>query len=119
MTFNDQSAINAHYDTAHAQSTGHSRPERPDARHECEVCGRKFTVKRSLSKHLLAVHGVGGIQTFQCDVCSQLFREKSSLRRHMAAAHELVDVKTFQCEFCFKVFNQKGNLNRHLRNIHS
>ena len=69
MTFSDQSAIIAHYDTAHAQSSSSSRPEHPDARHECEVCGRKFVYKTHLKRHLSTVHGVGDVKTFKCGVC--------------------------------------------------
>ena len=82
MMFSDQSAISAHYDTAHAQSSG-SRPEHPDARHECEVCGRKFVEKYHLKNHLSTVHGVGEVRTFQCDVCSRVFKHKHHLKRHM------------------------------------
>ena len=117
MTFSDHSAISAHYDTAHAQSC-RSRPEHPDARHECEVCGRKFTEKRSLNLHLKTIHGVGDVKTFQCDVCSQVFKEKGNLKKHLAVVHGFGDVKTFQCELCSKVFNRKGNLNVHVRNVH-
>ena len=92
MTFSDQSAISAHYDTAHAQSGGSSRPEHPDARHECEVCGRKFTEKCSLKRHTSTVHGVGDVKTFQCDICSRVFKEKADLTRHLNTVHAIGDV---------------------------
>ena len=87
MTFSDQSAINAHYDTAHAQSTG--RPERPDARYECDVCGRKFTEKCSLKRHTSTVHGVGDVKTFECDLCSKVFKEKGNLTKHLRRVHKI------------------------------
>ena len=88
MTFSDQSAISAHYDTAHAHGSS-----RPDARHECEVCDRKFTEKRSLKRHLSSVHGVGEIQMFPCDVCTRVFKEKHHLKRHMSTVHRTDDAK--------------------------
>ena len=81
--FSDQSAINAHYDTAHAQSSSSVRPEHPDARYECEVCGRKFIRNYHLKRHLAAVHGVGDVKTFQCGVCSRVFKEKRALTKHL------------------------------------
>ena len=77
MIFNDQSTINAHYDTAHSQSGG--KRERPDARYKCDVCGRKFTKNVSLKRHLSTVHGVGGVTTFECGVCSKVYKRKGQL----------------------------------------
>ena len=91
MTFCDQSAISAHYDTAHAQSSGRSRPEHPDARYECEVCSRKFTEKCNLKLHLRTVHGT---ESFQCGECSYVTKRKDSLKRHLSRVHGLGDVKT-------------------------
>ena len=87
MMFNDQSAISAHYGTAHAQSGG--RPDHPDARHACEVCGKKVTTKHSLKQHMANTHGIGDVMTFQCDICSKAFNQKSSLLRHLRLKHKL------------------------------
>ena len=88
MMFSDSTAINAHYDTAHAQSSGGGkRPEHPDARHECEVCGRKFTQKKNLKLHLSTFHGVGDAESFQCDVCSYVTKRKGDLKKHLSRVH--------------------------------
>ena len=87
MMFSNQSAINAHYDTAHAQGSG--RPEHPDARHECEVCGKKFTRKFVLKTHLSTVHGVGDIKTFQCNICSRELKSKYALQYHLKNVHKV------------------------------
>ena len=116
MTFSDSSAISAHYDTAHAQSSG--RPERADARHECDVCGRKFTEKRSLKRHINAIHGDGDVQTFECSVCSKVFNVKGNLTQHLSTVHGVGDVKTFECDVCSKIFNRKSSLTLHLRCVH-
>ena len=118
MMFSDQSAISAHYDTAHAQSSG-SRPEHPDARHECEVCGRKFTEKHHLRRHLSTVHGVGDFQSFQCNVCSYVSKHKHNLKTHLSRVHGLGGVKTADCEVCSKVFKSKQSLKQHIQRAHS
>ena len=84
MTFNDQAAISAHYDTAHAHGSS-----RPDARHECEVCDRKFTDTSNLRRHLSTVHGVGDVKTFQCDICSRVFKRKDNLKYHLKNVHKV------------------------------
>ena len=96
--FNDQSAISAHYDTAHTQSSSRGRPEQRDSRYECEVCGRKFTENGNLTKHLSTIHGVGDVKTFQCNICDRTFTQKGNLKAHLAAVHSVDDVKTFQCD---------------------
>ena len=84
MVFSDQATINAHYGTVHAQSS--SRPEHPDARHECRVCGRKFTQLKNLTRHSKGAHGV---ETFQCDVCSKTFKRKDYLKHHLRKVHKV------------------------------
>ena len=88
MMFTDQSEINAHYDTAHAQTTSKVKREAPGARFACEICGRKSTTKQTLKHHLAAVHGVGDVKTFQCSVCSRVFNDKSNLARHIKTKHQ-------------------------------
>ena len=114
MTFSDQSAISAHYDTAHAQSSG--RPEHPDARHECEVCGRKFTAKKHLYRHMRTVHRVGDVKTFKCDICSKTFTQKSSLKSHLETVHN--SNSRFRCDICGKGYARKIYLQNHLASVH-
>ena len=83
LTFNDQSAISAHYDTAHAQGP------RNEARFECEVCKKKFTSKGNLNIHLAAVHGIGDVKTFQCNICSRVFKHKHVLKNHLKNVHKV------------------------------
>ena len=83
MTFNDQSAISAHYETAHAQSSG-SR----DARYECTVCGKKMTSKQSFEQHMTNVHGLGEKRSFTCDLCGYVISYKTALNRHIRTIHK-------------------------------
>ena len=123
MTFSDQSAISAHNDTAHVHSNTRAppppRPEHPDAKYPCEVCGRKFTTSSHMRKHMITVHGIGDVKTFQCDVCSKTFKEKDKLKRHLSAVHRLGDVTMFLCQLCPKVCMYKSNLKRHIAFVHN
>ena len=121
IQFSDQSAISAHYDTAHAQSNTRAppplRPEHPDARHECEVCGRKFTRKSHLSRHLETVHSADGPR-YQCGVCGRQFTQKSHLSLHLETVHS-TDGPRYECEVCGRKFTQKSSLSLHLRTVHN
>ena len=86
LMFNDQSAISAHYDTAHAQS---GRNKASEGTFECEVCGKKVTRKPSLLHHMAIAHGMGDVTMFQCDICSRTFNKKANLRAHVKNVHKL------------------------------
>ena len=122
MKFSDQSALSAHYDTAHAHSSTRAplppRPEHPGAKYPCEVCGRKFKKSGDVHRHMRTVHGVGDVKTYQCDLCPKVCTQKSNLKCHMASVHCVGDVKTYQCDICSKVFNQKSKLKTHLNRVH-
>ena len=123
MTFSDQSAISAHYDTAHAPSNTRApappRPEHPDAKYPCDVCGRKFTEKQNVRMHKRTVHGVGDAKTFQCEVCLRIFKRKDYLVAHLKIVHGVGDVKKFPCDFCSYVAKLKGDLKKHVKRMHS
>ena len=83
--FSDQSAINAHYDTAHTDTT---RAKRGEGAYECDVCGKKFVVSNTLKRHLATVHGVGDVKTFQCELCPRVFSRKDVLYTHVRNVHK-------------------------------
>ena len=112
-----QSTISAHYDTAHAQSSS-SRSQCPGAKFECDVCGRKFTEKYSLKRHLSGVHGVGDVKTYQCDYCQYVSNHKHNVKLHMSKVHRLGSGLTFQCAICFKEFGDKTSLKEHISTVH-
>ena len=139
MTFSDESAISAHYDTAHAQRS--SRREHPDASYECKVCGKKFTRMNILKRHLATVHSADRAR-HECHDCGRKFTNKRKMKLHVRTAHKngskvrarrtvtqpksslrsrvdaarAADAPKYECEICAKTFNRRNNLSIH-RNI--
>ena len=144
LTFSDESAMSAHYDTAHAQTNSPSPvPSQPDLADQCDTVSPR-------SEHSCTAHAptsnssppaqpehsdTGHAETNSqssplqsrperpvvkrsCEVCSITFARMNSLRRHMRTAHSVSDVKDLKCDVCSKYFQNKGNLKTHLSTVH-
>ena len=66
----------------------HSRPIRTARKkqidHKCEICGKDFTVKGDMKKHILFVHE--GIK-YPCSECPREFPTPSKQKRHFEQVH--------------------------------
>ena len=115
-----QSANSVDRDTAHAQRIVPSRmpvrPEHPDAKYPCEVCGRKFTKRNNLNQHVQVVHS--DVKPFQCDICLRGFTQKSGVKLHLSTVHGIGVVLSLPCDVCGKIFKRRDYLRRHLTAVH-
>ena len=118
MTFSDQSTISTHYDTEHRQPTRRRRAEHGTGNHECDICGKRYSVKQMLNIHRASAHGIGEVPSFQCEHCSRKFNHKGTLKQHLSLIHRKGDVNEYKCDICCKVFNVKGSYNRHMAVAH-
>lgn len=73
----------------------------------CEHCGKSFTHKGDLNKHLRKHTGE---QPFECPVCQRKFAHTSNLARHLRV-HS--GDKPFHCDRCNKSFSRKDKLVMH------
>lgn len=85
----------------------------------CETCGKTFTRKYHLERHLTHTQcNPGHIQReeFSCEVCGKVFTRVDNLRMHLRA-HLGVKTRTrdFQCPYCTKSFYGSSLLNIHIR----
>lgn len=83
--------------------------------HPCINCGKVFSQKLHLQRHIKSVHY--GIRDNLCAFCGKGFMLKSHLMEHIRAVH--FKIKNHVCLFCDWKFNRVGDLNRHVKTVHT
>ena len=82
--------------------------ERDNERIECQECGKFFTAKEGLRKHM-KYHTSG--KRFKCSQCGMAYVYKSDLTRHIDRTHNKIPLKRYTCNICGK---QVTGLKKHL-----
>ena len=84
----------------------------------CLLCGKKYSEKAKLYRHLRDVHHhkiVLPVTIYFCHICYKGFASKKNVLRHISAVHEGVK---FFCQICNRGFSCKGNVLRHISVVH-
>lgn len=85
----------------------------------CEKCGKSFTRKYHLKRHLIHTQCNPGTierEEFNCEVCNKPFSRVDNLRMHLRAhSGEKSRSRDFQCPYCEKAFYGSSLLNIHIR----
>ncbi|MCG3223038.1 MAG: C2H2-type zinc finger protein [Candidatus Heimdallarchaeota archaeon] len=82
--------------------------------HKCPKCGLAFSRKDMVNRHVRDVHLK--IKNHVCKECGMKFAHKAHLERHFKSAHE--NVREFVCEHCWGTFVREDNLQRHINAVH-
>lgn len=80
---------------------------------EFEDCGKAFTMRDSLNKHIKNIHEGS---KYPCDQCPALLSSRMSLRRHIESCH--LKLKVFSCEKCDSNFAEQKSLKNHFQRVH-
>ncbi|XP_075691638.1 zinc finger and BTB domain-containing protein 6 [Rhinoderma darwinii] len=78
----------------------------------CLQCGKTFTQKKNLNRH---IRGHMGIRPFQCSVCLKTFTAKTTLQDHLNI-HS--GDRPYKCHCCDMDFKHKSALKKHLSSVH-
>ncbi|CAO1431374.1 unnamed protein product [Diamesa serratosioi] len=85
----------------------------------CEICGKAFTRKYHLDRHLLHTSCCPETKTkdhLSCEVCGKSFTRVDNLRMHLRAHLGVKSrSRTFECSYCEKTFYGSSLLNIHIR----
>lgn len=84
---------------------------------DCHVCGKQFTKKYYLQRHLQMTPCSGlPPPAHPCEVCGKVYSRKDNLREHLRAhAGEVTRRKKYKCEHCGKTFHGISLLEIHIR----
>ncbi|XP_065225734.1 zinc finger protein 14-like [Planococcus citri] len=78
----------------------------------CNTCGKHFSLRSDLKRHML-IHE--GVKPFKCAECGKSFRRKSHMNLHIRRHHSSYHTRPYNCDICGKRFVAQFHLNTHKR----
>lgn len=106
--FNKLDHLKAHYLAAHTEN-----------KFECRQCGRCFSYKSALDRHIKVVHE--NQRDHECNKCGKSFGTRYDLSMHFEANHDESRKAQIRrtCTVCGKIFSKERNLQIHILAIHN
>jgi KRAB domain-containing zinc finger protein len=78
----------------------------------CKICGKVYTLRSSLTRHLIRHKGE---RRFECNVCQKKFFGSVNLKNHMVI-HEKATL--YECQMCCARYFHKRNMISHIKDKH-
>lgn len=86
---------------------------------ECLKCGKAYSYKRCLEKHMSEVHHTlqpDASGMFECQKCGKSYTLKRCLQRHLWQCNQM---RRLKCCVCKREFYRSDKLRNHMRQSHS
>ena len=83
-----------------------------NGKYECEMCHKKYSDKKGLTRHNQSVHE--GVK-YACDQCDYQATQQSSLFIHIEAKHDGIK---YPCDQCDYQATTKCSLTKHIQSMH-
>ena len=80
----------------------------------CSACGKEFGSRYDLNQHFEFYHQTG-TPVISCSICDREFTKQEHLKMHHSAVHT---DNTFDCQSCGRGFSYKSALDRHVKVVH-
>ncbi|XP_014221821.1 fez family zinc finger protein 2-like [Trichogramma pretiosum] len=93
--------------------------------HMCEICGKIFSSKSTLNRHIQETHEVHKGVKHKCDKCGKCFLRKYQFEAHIIShndpARDIYSKKVTKlvCKICGNGYGRMGDLNRHVNAKHN
>ncbi|XP_072048333.1 uncharacterized protein [Amphiura filiformis] len=98
-------------DTSTPSTTSDEKKQTSKGRHLCEHCGKNFTRKLSVSRHIKNVHS-GSQKQYKCHVCDKVYKDYSNFQQHVNGKHK--GIFKYTCANCGKGYNRLMQFKVHM-----
>lgn len=79
--------------------------------YKCDLCNRKFSLKKYLSRHVKAIH----YKQFQCKNCMKTYFSNKETKEHNCSAIPFDEKEKYSCLICNKIFLRDIYLKKHMK----
>ncbi|KAK2148748.1 hypothetical protein LSH36_485g02062, partial [Paralvinella palmiformis] len=117
------------FETTHEGLQVHKKRQHRMARHECDICCKRFCINSILQKHRSTHFTDTGelkpwlkkkcgleAENLKCEECNVVFKSSRSMEIHVAKKHK--KTKKYMCEFCLYRGFTKNDVDIHVTRMH-
>ena len=97
------------------KNSHHLAGQSMDSKLKCNQCGRSYSTKDALKRHIKETHDVEPGVLYPCNHCTKSFKSERTRKAHEKCCGDNPDRMKIKCPLCLKGFSQKCRMNDHLK----